>query len=140
MTTKLTKDSYYSMMKMLRSSDHESQVMGLTLMNNLVYKKNYAELLLLTKESIRTAYVTLVMIREHAPKLHRVLDKMRFLGMGGVILSWSDIHSFITKNKAYDCIDLYEEAYTNYYFEKVSERSEFVKGMKFEIEWNKKNK
>lgn len=140
MTEKLTKNTYYSIMKMLRSSDHESQVMGLALMNNLVYKKNYAELLLLSKECIRTAYVTLTMIREHAPKLHNLLYKMNFLSLGNVMVSWSDIHTYITKSKAYDSIDLFEETYTSFYFDKVSERSEFVKGMKFEIEWKKTNK
>lgn len=67
--TKIDPESYKNILSMANSPDKENQIVALTLVENIDYKKNMAYILVLKKQ----ANIPSDMWKEHAPMVHKKL-------------------------------------------------------------------
>lgn len=90
----ITKESYDSIARMLNSNDEENQVVGLTTIENIDFKKNLVKILLLKK----TCDVTVDIWKKHAPKTCAKLKKIGTDPSG--IETYKSLLAVLIKNNA----------------------------------------
>jgi hypothetical protein len=132
----ITIEKYQNIIKMLRSPDKESQVVGLTIIDELKFDENITQILLMMKHS----EASLNTWEEHAPKIHKKVLKLHDKKIIGDInrqLTYKQILSAISKLKVKpEAFEFYMQDFSNYLLDQVRSMGyDFIESMDINIKY-----